>query len=109
MRKKMRGIKDSKRWQMSVIFEGRGRWGKASYWSIITQNSCWLAVQHDLLKTTSPSGCQIYKCSGSANIKKLKKEKYGKHLAASTLIGRPMTIHLAGVSGNIINPRWPPN
>jgi hypothetical protein len=54
-------------------------------------------------------GWQICLSNGAANINKLKKDTCCKHLAAPTLISRPMTIDI-GMSGkgNIIDPRWRP-
>jgi hypothetical protein len=43
-------------------------------------------------------GCLLYPSplTSAANIKNFKKDRCGKYLAAPTLIGRPISIHLTG-------------
>jgi hypothetical protein len=47
--------------------------------------------------------------NGAAKIIKYRKDRCSKHLAAPTLSGRPVSIHLVGVSrkGNRFYTRWP--
>ncbi len=72
---------------------------KANFTDRQTENTCiFLAVQVYLKEV--------------ANEKKFKKGQVRQtFIAAPTLIGRPMAIHSAVVSGkgNRINPRWRPN
>jgi hypothetical protein len=65
----------------------------------------------DIKDDISPCGWQICQSNGAASMKKFKKDMCGKHLAEPILIGRPISIHSAGVSGkgNRFYTRWKQN